>query len=61
MFSSMCRALLEQEDIMRQLTEAPFDVILFENFDTCGTGLAHLLRPTVQSFIHLFGTSERDE
>ncbi|GMR37849.1 hypothetical protein PMAYCL1PPCAC_08044, partial [Pristionchus mayeri] len=44
-FAHQCRGVLEQSQLIDQLREEKFDVMIAENFDMCGIGLVPLIRP----------------
>ncbi|GMS84823.1 hypothetical protein PENTCL1PPCAC_6998, partial [Pristionchus entomophagus] len=44
-FSSQCKAVLEETQLLERLKEEKFDVVIIENFDMCAVGYAHLLSP----------------
>ncbi|KAF8363019.1 hypothetical protein PRIPAC_89942, partial [Pristionchus pacificus] len=44
-FAAQCRGTLEQTELIDRLREEQFDVMIAENFDMCGIGLSHLIKP----------------
>ncbi|GMT15916.1 hypothetical protein PFISCL1PPCAC_7213 [Pristionchus fissidentatus] len=49
LFAAQCTALLEEPGLVEKLTTEKFDVLFTENFDMCGVGLSHVIKP--KSFI----------
>ncbi|GMT15659.1 hypothetical protein PFISCL1PPCAC_6956, partial [Pristionchus fissidentatus] len=44
-FAIHCRGVLEKTALIEKLREEKFDVMITENFDMCGIGLVHLIKP----------------
>ncbi|GMT15914.1 hypothetical protein PFISCL1PPCAC_7211, partial [Pristionchus fissidentatus] len=49
LFAAQCRALLEEAGLVEKLKAEKYDVFFTENFDMCGVGLSHVIKP--KSFI----------
>ncbi|KAF8374535.1 hypothetical protein PRIPAC_80964 [Pristionchus pacificus] len=44
-FALQCKGTLEQTEIIERLKNEKFDVMITENFDMCGIGLSHVIKP----------------
>ncbi|GMT15663.1 hypothetical protein PFISCL1PPCAC_6960, partial [Pristionchus fissidentatus] len=44
-FIEQCKVVLEETEILKQLQNEKFDVMIVENFDMCGVAYAHLVKP----------------
>ncbi|GMS85044.1 hypothetical protein PENTCL1PPCAC_7219, partial [Pristionchus entomophagus] len=44
-FGRTCKKVMEEPGLLERLREEKFDVMITENFDMCGIGLAHAIQP----------------
>ncbi|GMR37604.1 hypothetical protein PMAYCL1PPCAC_07799 [Pristionchus mayeri] len=44
-FNAQCAGVLDEPGLVQRLKREKFDVMIVENFETCGVGLSHLIKP----------------
>ncbi|KAF8355186.1 hypothetical protein PRIPAC_96809 [Pristionchus pacificus] len=44
-FNAQCEGVLDEPGLIERLRRHKFDVMIVENFETCGIGLSHVLKP----------------
>ncbi|KAF8363314.1 hypothetical protein PRIPAC_90237 [Pristionchus pacificus] len=44
-FVRQCKAVIDDKEILKKFQAEKFDVMIVENFDMCGVGYAHLVKP----------------
>ncbi|GMR37154.1 hypothetical protein PMAYCL1PPCAC_07349, partial [Pristionchus mayeri] len=44
-FSSQCKVVLDDTQLIERLKAEKYDVLILENFDMCGVGYSHLIQP----------------
>ncbi|GMR37897.1 hypothetical protein PMAYCL1PPCAC_08092, partial [Pristionchus mayeri] len=44
-FLGQCKAVIKETEILKKLQAEQFDVMIVENFDMCGVGYSHLVKP----------------